>query len=183
MAVPLLVAGLLFLPVFNSLFTAGARFAPRDPALCHQSLIFINGHEFPCAYTAVIRRIEHDPTPRRIAILAPMNSSATVFREDDRTLVITADDGWFRHSIDRLMRSAESPIEIGRRFRTPDFEATIRDVTNDGRPRTVAFEFDAPLEDELYRMVHWRRGRLESWPIPRIGGTAELEENPLFALD
>jgi hypothetical protein len=181
-AVVLLIAGLLFLPAFNTFFTAGARLAPRDPAIADQSLIFINGHDFPCAYTSIIRRIDDAPAPLRVAILGPMTSAATVIREDDRTLAIVTDHGWFRKSIDRLMRSADSPLEVGTRVRAADFEATIRRLTADGRPQAVAFEFDQPLESGHYRFVHWQHGDLENWPLPEVGGTAEVAEESLFAL-
>jgi hypothetical protein len=182
LAVLLLIAGLFFLPVFNLLFTAGARMAPRDPELADQSLIFVNGHSFPCAYTYIIRRIEESPAPRRIAILGPMTSAATVTRESDRTLVISAEDGWFRYSIDRLMLNTDSPFVVGQRFRTADFEATIRSVTTGGRPRVVSFAFEKPLEHPSYRWVRWRQGALEEWPVPHVSESDDLSEESLLAL-
>ncbi len=182
-ALVLLVVGLLFLPVFNDLFTAGARLAPRDTALPHQSLIFVNGHDFPCSYTYIIRRIDGGPAPRRVAILGPMTSAANVTREDDRTLVIVSEDGWLDHPIDRLMHGTDPPFQVGQRFRTADFEASIRSVTPDGRPTAVAFVFDDPLENRNYRWVHWRHGGLERWPLPSIGENAHLVEQSLLALN
>ncbi len=182
-AVVLLIVGLLFLPVFNDLFTAGERLAPRDSALSHQSLIFVNGHDFPCAYTYIIRRINGGPAPKRVAILGPMTSASTVTREDDRTLVFVSEGGWLDRPIDRLMHGTDPSFRIGQRFRTADFEASIRSVTPDGRPTAVAFVFDDPLESRNYRWVHWRHGGLERWPLPSVGENADLVEQSLLALN
>jgi hypothetical protein len=183
-AVVLLMASLAFLPIFNLLFTAGARAAPRDAALADQSLVFVNGHEFPCVYTSIIRLTDPDsPAPRRIAILGPMTSPASVTREDDRTLVIASDDGWLFHPMDRLMRSADAPFTVDQRVEAADFEAVVRYVTGDGRPLTVAFEFRLPLDDPSYRWVRWRRGRLVSFPVPPVGGAIDLETESLLTLE
>jgi hypothetical protein len=182
-AILMLVAGILFLPAFNSLFTAGARLAPRDSALPDQCLIFVNGHEFPCAYTYIIRRIDDDAAPNRVAILGPMTSDSIVTRRDERTLEISTRNGWFQNSLDRLMRTADSRFEIGQHIRTADFDATIIRITDEGRPRTVAFEFAENLETGPYRFVSWRRGGLASWPILQVGETSVLVANPLYTLD
>ena len=180
----LLVAGLAFLPVFNSMFTAGARHAPRDPNLTEQSLIFVNGHDFPCAYTYIIRLVDDEaPAPRRVGILAPLPSDATVTREDDRTLVIATERGWFELQIDRLMLDGSAPFSTGQRLQTTDFDATIRELTTDGRPLTVAFRFHRLLESNSYRWVYWREGHLVDFPLPPVGGDVCLSAESLLALD
>lgn len=180
----LLLGSILFLPVFNSMFTAGARWAPRDPELASQNLIFVNGHDFPSVYTYLIRLTDDGaPVPQRIAILGPMSSDVTVTREGERTLVLDADDGWLRMPIDRLMRRADACFVRGQRIQTALFEAEIRRVSEDGRPLTVAFRFRQPLSSSSHRWVAWRDGRLEGFPLPAIGETSRLPIVPPILLE
>ncbi|HSL16884.1 MAG TPA: hypothetical protein VLB51_03170 [Methylomirabilota bacterium] len=180
----LLLGSILFLPVFNAMFTAGARWAPRDPELAAQNLIFVTGHEFPSVYTYLIRLTDDGaPVPRRIAILGPMSADVTVTREDEHTLVVDADDGWLRMSIDRLMRRADAHFVRSQRVPTALFEAEIRRVSADGRPMTVAFEFRQPLSSPSHRWVAWRNGRLEGFPLPATGEASRLAKVPLVSLE
>ncbi len=43
----------------------------------------------------------------------------------------------------------------------PDFTAEVIQVTSDGRPAEVVFEFHVPLEDETLRWVYFVGGRME----------------------
>ena len=179
----LLVASILFLSVFNTIFTAGARGAPRDPDLATQDLIFLNGHEFPSVYTYVIRLTDDDtPAPRRVAILGPMSTAVTVTREGENTLVLAAEDGWLRSPIDQLMRSTDAPVHVGERIRTVLFDAEIRQASSDGRPVVVSFEFRRPLDRPSFRWVAWRGGRLEEVTPPGVGGEIRLSSVPLVTL-
>jgi hypothetical protein len=180
----LLVSSILFLPVFNTMFTAGARGAPRDPELAKQNLIFVNGHEFPCVYTSLIRLTDGTaPVPKRIAILGPMSTEVTVTREGERTLIVEAGGGWLQMPIDRLMRRADAEFERGQRIRTTLFDAEIRNVSPDGRPTIVAFEFRQPLDSSTHRWVAWRDGRLEHYSPPAPGDASRLPRVPLVSLE
>jgi hypothetical protein len=177
-----LVASVAILPIFNLVFVAGANAAPRDEALAGQSLIFVNGQDFPCAYTLVIRQLDDDaPAPRRSVILAPMLTAATATREDDHTLVVDTDEGWLDYQVDRLMRSMDTPFTVGEHLDTTLFTAEVRRITSDGRPLTVAFRFHRPLEDPTHRWVWWRNGHLVDFPLPETGGRVELRPESLIA--
>jgi hypothetical protein len=183
LAAVLLVASIAFLSLFNTMFTAGARGAPRDPGLATRDLIFVNGHEFPSVYTYVIRLTDDtEPAPRRIAILGPMSSDVTVSRDGEATLVLEAEDGWLRSPIDRLMRRGDAPFHVGQRIPTALFDAEIRQVAADGRPLVVAFEFRRPLDSPSHRWVAWRNGRLEEVAPPAVGGETRLAAVPLVSL-
>jgi hypothetical protein len=183
LAALLLVASIGFLSIFNTIFTAGARGAPRDPGLATRNLVFINGHDFPCAYTYLIRLTDDTaPAPRRIAILGPMSTDVVVTRENGSTLVLEAEDGWLRSPIDRLMRRADARFHAGQRISTALFDAEVRQVSADGRPVVVAFAFRRPLDSPSYRWVAWRNGRLEEVSPPAVGGETRLAAVPLTSL-
>lgn len=183
LAAVLLVMSIQFLTIFNTIFTAGERGAPRDPGLATQNLVFVNGHEFPSVYTYVIRLTDDTaPAPRRIAILGPMSTDITVYRDSETSLVVEAEDGWLRSPIDQLMRRADARFDIGQRVPTLLFDAEIRRVSADGRPTVVAFEFRQPLDSPSFRWVAWRDGRLEEVSPPAAGGEMQLASVPLVSL-
>jgi hypothetical protein len=97
-----------------------------------------------------------------------------VYREDEDTLVLTAEKGFLAEHVDLLLRSLERPFEVGETKERPDFRAEVRTVTNDGRPETVAFHFRAPLEDSSYRWLRWSPSGAQPFSLPSVGETVEL---------
>jgi hypothetical protein len=177
----MLVAWVAFLPEFNLIFEAGARAAPRDPALAEQSLVFVNGQDLPCSYTLLIRQLDGDaPAPRRVVILAPMGTAATATRLDESTLLIETEDGWLDYPFDRLMRGIETPFEAGELIETSIFNAEVIKTSSDGRPLSAVFSFSEPLESESHRWLWWRDGRLVDFELPPVGGRVELRPESLL---
>ena len=177
----LLVANAATLTTFGALFRIGAEAGPRDAAIASQTLVFVNGNEFPVAYTGIMRHLDGTgPPPRRVALLAPMHNDNTVLREDDRTLVVTVHGGMFANAFDRLVRSMDVPFVPGERATTSDFVAEVREVTAAGRPAVIAFTFHAPLEDPSYRWSCWRAEGLVPFQLPAVGESVELPMMPLF---
>jgi hypothetical protein len=180
LAAALLVARVVSLPLFGSFFAMGTETAPADDQVAEQTLIFVNGQEFPVAYTSIIRLAEGEhPAPRRLALLSSITSDVRVFKEDEDTLVLTAEQGFLAEPVDLLLRSLDLPFEVGETLERPDFRAEIRSITNDGRPGTVAFHFRAPLEDPSYRWLCWSRSGARPFSLPSEGETVEL---PLVGL-
>ena len=184
LAALLLVGSIGFLSIFNTIFTAGARGAPRDPGLATQNLVFINGHDFPSVYTYIIRLTDETaPAPKRVAILGPMSTAVSVTRENELTLVIEAEDGWLRSPIDRLMRRTDARFHAGQRVSPGLFDAEIRRISVDGRPEVVAFVFHRPLDDPSHRWVAWRDGRLEEVSPPAVVDETRLAAVHLTSLE
>ena len=167
---------------FGLFFSAGANTAPAELAVTEQSFFFVTGHEFPTAYLPMIRAVEGRPSPRRVALLASITADKRITREDDRTLVIEPDLGFLAVVLDRLERRRTTPFEIGQRVSMPDFTAEIRSVTEDGRPKAVAFRFKAPLEDPRYRWLAWGPSGAEPFDLPMVGATVVVPEQPFAAL-
>ncbi len=171
----MLVGRAFALPLFGSMFAAGATGAPMDDALTRQTLIFVNGNDFSVAYTSLIRQLDASgPVPRRVAMLSNMTVANKVFREDPFTLVITPQGGLLANSIDRLMRGLEPPFVKDDEIRMVDFTIQIRSITTDGRPAQMAFRFHKPLNDPSYRWVSWQPRGLVEFPIPDVGDTRTL---------
>ena len=178
----LLVARVASLPAMGEIFGAGALGAPMDEALTGQTLVFANGTDFAAVYTPVQRQTSGvGPVPRRVALLAASLGTYSVTREDDHTLVYTAEDGFLNRCLELLFRDPAHPIPIDEPIRRADFTATVRTTTDDGRPRTVAFVFDVPLDDPSLRWVAFEgidplaSPHLLPWTPPALGQVLTLE--------
>jgi hypothetical protein len=174
LAALLLLGRTATLPVFGEIFRGGADSLPDDPALEEQLIIYVTGHEFPTAYTPLVRTVEGRPVPARVALLAPFNDHHSVLREDADTLTLTMPGGWLRIIVNQLERRADLGFELGELFEMPDFTAEIREVNASRDATTVAFHFERPLEDPSYRWLAWSAHRAVPWTPPAIGETVEL---------
>ena len=163
-------------------FAGGANTAPESPEVAEQSLFFVSGHEFPVAYISLIRPVEGRVTPARVALLASFASDNRVTREDKDTLVIEPEHGFLAAPADRLERRLEVPFQKGDRVRMPDFEAEVRQVTENGRPQIVAFHFQKPLEDPAYRWLSWNLHGAVSFDLPAVGEQVVVPSPPLESL-
>ena len=93
-----------------------------------------------------------------------------------RALVLDVDGGyeWF------LARDREHPFAVGDRIDADRVSVEILKVSDDGRPASVAFHFDSPLED---RSIAWFMpgpsesrlpAPLEPFEPPRVGQSTAL---------
>ncbi len=176
LAAVLLVGRTALLPVFGRFFALAERSLPTSPELAGQTVVFVNGNDFPVAYSWFIRTAEGEPSaPKRVALLSSMSTSSIVCREDAATLLISPDRGFLLLPIDRLLASATRTFAVGEEVVRPDFAAEIRSLTLDGRPRQVAFRFRHALEDAAY---HWvsvdNRVGFVPFPLPSVGECVTL---------
>lgn len=126
----------------------------------------------------MIRQLEGSaPVPRRVAQLASITTSNSVFREDARTLVITPEGGYLAYSLDRLLASPTRSFAVGEWIERPDFVAEIRSVTPDRRPAEVAFRFRQPLESPSLRWLCWKDEKLVAFPLPSVGERVLLRDS------
>lgn len=158
------------LPAFGVFFLDTARQAPRGPEVPRQTFVFVNGNDFPVFYLHVIRTVTgNGPVPRRVAQLSTMMAANEVGREDERTLVVAPRGGFLALAVDRLLVGPGQRFFVGETIERPDFVAEVREVTEDGRPRRVAFRFRQPLEAPEYCWLFWKDDRLVPFPLPPPG--------------
>jgi hypothetical protein len=175
-----LVARVALVPEWGSFFMSAARDAPRGPEVARQTFVFVNGNDFPVFYGSIVRTATGDgPVPRRLAQLSTMLAANEVWREDEQTLVITPRNGYLALAIERLLVGAGRRFEVGQAIERPDFVAEIREVTEDGRPRRVAFRFRQPLEAPDYCWLYWKAGRVVPFPLPAPGERLTIDRSRL----
>lgn len=167
----LLVGRTALLPSFGRFASMAERKSPSGPDVAKQTFIFVNGNDFPVFYAWAIRKAEGRPdAPNRIAQLSSMMTDSVVYREDSQTLLIGPEGGFLLRPIDRILASPARAFTPGEEIPCPDYVASIRSITADGRPRQVAFRFRQALENSDYRWLYWDDDLgLHELRLPRVG--------------
>lgn len=180
LAAMLLVGRTAVLPAFGLFFADGAGHSPSGPDVAQQTFVFVNGNDFPVAYTWMIRQVDTPASsPRRVAQLSSALTHSLVYREDPQTLLVTSEGGFLADQLDCLLASPTRSFIEGEQVERPDYVAEIRGVTADGRPLQVAFRFQRPLEDPAYRWLHWEDGAVLEFPLPQVGESVTVR-GPLW---
>jgi hypothetical protein len=179
-AAVLLVGQTFGLPIVGDFFTSAARHSPSGPEIARQTFVYVNGNDFPVVYSRVVRSVNGDPTPRRVAQLAPMTDTNRIYREDPNTLVVAPVEGFLGRPVDCLFASEDHSFHPGDRIDRPDYRAEVLSVTPDGRPASVSFRFRCPLEDPSLRWLYWEDHRLQEFPLPKVGTSVVVSGNRLF---
>jgi len=103
-------------------------------------------------------------------VLASCFATLRVSRPDATTLRVRPVEGFLDNETLRMVRGLSRPFRRGDEVVLSDMRARVQDVTADGRPAEVDFDFAVPLEDaSLLWMRLQRGGALASWSPPAVG--------------
>ena len=111
--------------------------------------------------------------PERVWNLGASLSSMTVYRQSENALVINASNGYIS-GFDTVFRGSAHPLQRGQVINVGDLQITVQDLTSDGRPATVMFEFAEPLQNDEYQWLIWESNRLVKWDVPDIGRSIQI---------
>ncbi|MCB9849512.1 MAG: hypothetical protein H6817_02270 [Phycisphaerales bacterium] len=148
---------------------------PDDPSLAERDVVVVNAPSgglvgmFP-----IMQAVDGKPIPRRMRMLGPSLSAITIERLDERTLLITPDDGFMAWSYDHLVRSLDHPFAPGDVIKVTGMTVEVTATTDDGRPATAKFTFDVPLDDASLLWLQWRDGAFVDFPLPAVGEIVKL---------
>ena len=139
-----------------------------DALIEQQDLVVVNSPITMLAgYSLLQYEYEDMPSPRALRILAPGYNPMVVRRIDERTLEIEPETGYL-HFLDQLFRNRQNPLALGEEVRIARMTAKVLTI-EDGRPKNVAFRFDAPLEDAALRWLRFHKGEYIEWSPPAVG--------------
>lgn len=126
-------------------------------------------------YIPIMRRSRGVPCPPHLYWLATATTPVTLERLDERTLRITPQDGYLRHQIDQMMRSARTrPFAVGDRIPLTGLVIEIDAVTPDGRPASVLAHFSTALEDPSLTWLRWGDHGYVTYRPPPVGSRDTL---------
>ncbi|MFN8435470.1 MAG: hypothetical protein U0V18_15705 [Anaerolineales bacterium] len=112
-------------------------------------------------------------SPERVWNLGASLSSMMVYRQSENTLVIKASNGYIS-GFDTVFRGSAHPLQKRQVINLGDLQITVQDLTPDGRPATVVFEFAEPLQNDDYQWLIWESNRLVEWDVPDIGQSIQI---------
>ncbi len=158
-----------------TVFERAAGYAPTDPALEEQQLVWVNGATLFSGFVPVLRAMNDDPAPRGQWTLAHMMTDMQLERVGERSLVATAPAGFLATPPEQLVRDVRIPFEPGVTRDHAGLSVTVQEIMPDGRPRVVRFDFPVSLDDPGLRWVVWEDTRLHPWEVPAVGETVRVE--------
>jgi hypothetical protein len=178
---------------------AGSSREPLDEIVLDpgQTVLFVNAPaQFMVSHLAVMRLGTAKPLPARTRCLAPGVYPLEVTRADARSLMVRVPGGLLQppgtwdvdgeerspavstaygaQQFAQLVRRVDDPMRAGDTIALTGVTIEVREATADGRPVTVRFTFDEPLESPSLRWLVWDRGRYVDFPLPAIGTTVKL---------
>ncbi|MFQ5462255.1 MAG: hypothetical protein ACE5E5_06465 [Phycisphaerae bacterium] len=200
LGVHLIIAPLNFLPnaygvkIMGSMVGRASASLPHDADVVDdQVFILSTPSAYMSLFAATYQALNGRPTPRRTRVLGASVAGATLRRVDERTIAIRPDGGFLlspgtcprglaswaglRNAMplfDRLFWSPADPFRAGRRIALTGLSVLVATVTPDGRPDSVQFRFDKPLEDQAYRWVMWDGGVYTPVELPAVGQSSRL---------
>ncbi len=119
---------------------------PTDPS--RTVIIATTPSDALVGYIPITRRSRNLPCPAHLYWLATATTQVTLERLDERTLRVTPHDGYLRHEIDQMTRSARArQFAVGDRVELTGVTIEVESLTADGRPSSVLAHFATALED------------------------------------
>ncbi len=177
LVLPTVVVSPLLLPMRASLMgLLGTTLERAQLAIAHtpdvvdKTIVVVNAPlDVAVSYIQIARQREAVARPRHLRWLVTASSAFSVERVSDRVLRAHKDKGLLYTAPERHYRAASLGFARGDQVRLREMNARIEALTPDGRPQTVVFTFDQPLEASTYLFYVWDRTRFVPWTLPRVG--------------
>jgi hypothetical protein len=150
-------------PLSRAPRTIGDDVADRDA-------VFITAPDyFAVKLVQLTRRLDQRPLPRRFRALGFGPEHVTVQRTAANVLELEYAEGILSSPFMELYRDRRIPMTVGERIELEGMIIEVRELTSDGRARTVSFTFDAPLEAAQFRFYYWAKGQFDRFVLPAVG--------------
>ena len=158
---------------------------PRDEAIRGKTLIILSSAAEMTTFPPWMqRRLSGGPLPRSMRVLASCSPKVSmaglgtvmlrVSRPNSTTLRIRPEQGFLDADQLRIVRGLSRPFHPGDEVVLSDLRVRVLEVTPDGRPAEVGFEFATPLEDSSLLWTQLQAGgALLPW-FPPAAGESQL---------
>ena len=150
-----------------------------DEAVGREAVFLSSPDYFAVRLMKMTKAVEHKPSPARFRALSYGPEQVTVERTADRTIILTYAGGAMhepavtKQALD-LYRSSKRPMRVGQKVQLEGLVIEVLELTADGRPLRVRFDFEAPLDADRYRFYHWVDNQFRPLELPAVGETKTL---------
>lgn len=149
----------------------------RQPGLGGRQLVLLDAPDyFATKLLLPTAALQNLPAPRSIVALSYGAVAPHYVRQGERTLIVDYGDGLLARPTDWLYSHPDVPMREGYTRDLPGLHLQVLQVTGDGRPMRVRFDFDSPLDAGDRRWVRWRGDRFEPFTWAQAG--QELTQPP-----
>lgn len=174
---PILLLGTSYsIAAMEHLFRTANESVPVQPSDAQQTFIVVNvpldllGMSMP--YT---RSARSQPVPAHWWSLSAGLNALRVHREDAHRLRLTTADGFLGKPWAQIFRhTGDYPMRAGQIVELPGMRAEVLQVSDDGRPKEVAFTFARSLDDPSLTWLSWSGGVYKPFELPRPGGSVDI---------
>ena len=164
-----------FSGIFNHLVNRPVLNMPSAPDLTGKSIIIINPPSgFLAGYFPMIRSTYTQSVPAYTRVLASGIGDLDIFRNDEHTLEIQSQRGFFQFPYDQFFRGPHHPMKVGQYVELPAMSIEILALTDDQRPLLVRFRFSVPLNDSSIVLLQWKNGMYVPFIPPAVGNSVQL---------
>lgn len=171
----------LSLLVLQGGISRGIAKVPDDAPVEAQSLVFLNAPVDIYTPDMITMRVSlggHVPGRMWTLTAGPGHVRAT--REDERTLLVENEEGFFGYPVGVLYRGPSVPYQVGERGGAGSFTGEVLRLAASGLPAAIRFRFDTSLDDPSLRWYSYTVSGLGAWAPPAIGAAVEIySEAPL----
>jgi hypothetical protein len=150
------------------------------PEAAGKDAVFLTSPDyFAVRLMKMTKAVEHKPSPAHYRALQFGPEQVSVERTGEKTLVLTYAGGAMREpavtkaSLD-LYRSSTRPMVKGQQVELSGLHIEVLELTDDGHPLRVRFDFEEPLDSPRYRFYNWVDNHFRPVEIPKLGETKVL---------
>jgi len=178
---PILLPPALLFPYFMGRPNVLAAKTVPESLAENERLVFVNvPSSLMMTYLPYIRESFGYSVPAKKWLLSADFCSLEIHRNDNRTLTIKPENGFFASPWAQTYYNTGIPVKKGFVRELPGLTATVSIVTDDGRPAEVRYEFSVPLEDKSLRWLTWTSEGFAAFILPSPGETISLKRLPLL---
>lgn len=162
-----------------------------EEAVGREAVFVTSPDYFAVRLMKMTKAVDKQPSPARFRGLAYGPEQVTVERPADQTLVLTYAGGAMhepavtKQALD-LYRTIKKPMQAGQKVQLDGLDIEVLEVTEDGRPLRVRFQFAQPLGSDRYRFYHWVDNQFRPLELPAVSETKVLPRatlEPDFGFD
>ncbi|HET8936168.1 MAG TPA: hypothetical protein VFN67_22140, partial [Polyangiales bacterium] len=145
------------------------------PSIADKTVVVLNAPmNILLSYLQIARAWRGAPRPGHLYWLSTASSDTQVTRSADNELLVQQKQGFLFRPEDTHYRADLHSLGSGSVIERKGMQVQIAESLPDGRPSSVRFRFEAPLEAAAYDFRVYSRGELVPWHPGPVGQTVSL---------